>query len=101
MHGSISWYYLADNDDDDDDNDDENDDDYNDDYSCNSFNFQVRTSRFCMKLYDKEHKQDIDVVSSPFHAKISKNNITKLEFKCRNYNFTVRPSFWVLKIKHI
>ena len=43
--------------------------------------------------YDKEHKQDLAVVSSPFHAKISKNNITNLEFKCRNYNFTVRPSF--------
>ena len=43
--------------------------------------------------YDKKHKQDLAVISSPFHAKISKNNITNLEFKCRNYNFTVRPSF--------
>ena len=40
-----------DDDDKNDDDDDENDDDYNDDYSCNSFNFQVRTSRFCIKLY--------------------------------------------------
>ena len=31
-------------DDDDDDNDDK------DDYSCNSVNFKVRTSRFCMEL---------------------------------------------------
>ena len=37
-----------DNDDDDDDNDDNDD---NDDHSCNSVNFHVRTSRFCMRLY--------------------------------------------------
>ena len=47
-----------------------------------------------VKIYhDKEHKQDLAVVSSPFQAKISKNNITTLEFKYRNYNFTVRPHF--------
>ena len=42
---------MDNDDDDDDDNDDDNyvnDDD--DDYSCNSFNFQVRTSIFCMEL---------------------------------------------------
>ena len=37
------------NDDDNDDHDDyDNDDKY--DYSCNSVNFKVKTSRFCMKL---------------------------------------------------
>ena len=65
MCGDLSWKllhilaivvinYCHDDDDDDDDNDDDDDDndgDYNDDYSCNSFNFQVRTSRFCMRLY--------------------------------------------------
>ena len=35
----------------DEDDDNENDDDYNDDYSCNSFNFQVRTSRVCMEVH--------------------------------------------------
>ena len=30
--------------------------------------------------YEKEHKQDLVAVSSQFHAKISKNNITSLEF---------------------
>ena len=38
-----------DNDNDDDDEND-NDDDDNDDYSCNSVNFQVRTSRFCKEV---------------------------------------------------
>ena len=38
-------------DDDDDDNDDDDDDnDDEDHYSCNSVNFQIRTSRFCMRL---------------------------------------------------
>ena len=27
-------------------------------------------------VYDKEHNQDSAAVSSPFHAKISENNIT-------------------------
>ena len=39
------------NDDDDDEGDDDDDD--NDDYSYNSVNFQVRTSRFCMRIYLK------------------------------------------------
>ena len=56
MHGSKSREYILDNDGDDDDNDDDNDDDDNDDndddgdYSCNSVNFQARTSKFCMKV---------------------------------------------------
>ena len=53
MHGSKSRYYLIDNDDDDNDNDDDDDDDDNDDdddYSCNSVNFQARTSRFCVEV---------------------------------------------------
>ena len=54
MHGSWSRYYLLDNDDDDDDDDDYDDDnddnDDNDDYSCNTVNFQVMTSRFCLEL---------------------------------------------------
>ena len=36
-------------DDDDDDDNDVNDDD--DDYSCNSVNFQVRTSRVCKEVH--------------------------------------------------
>ena len=36
-------------DDDNDDNDDEEDD--KDHYSCNSVNFQMRTSKFCMEVY--------------------------------------------------
>ena len=38
---------------DDDDNVDDDDDNYNDDYSYDSFNFQVRISRFCIRLYLK------------------------------------------------
>ena len=38
----------TDNDDGDDNNDDDDIDD-NDNYSCNSVNFQVWTSRFCIK----------------------------------------------------
>ena len=54
MYGSGSREeYLIDDDDydiiDDDDDDDEDKND-NDDFSCNSVNFQVRTSRFCMKV---------------------------------------------------
>ena len=40
--GDLVIKYIID--DDDDDNDDK------DDYSCNSVNFKVRTSRFCMEL---------------------------------------------------
>ena len=36
--------YIIDDDDDDQDNDDKND------YSCNSVNFKVTTSRFCMEM---------------------------------------------------
>ena len=56
MHGSRSRLYLIENDDDDDDDDNDDDDDDNDDiddkddYSCNSVNFKVRTSRFCMDI---------------------------------------------------
>ena len=54
MHGSKSRYYLRDNDDDDNDNDDDDNDnddnDDDDDYSCNSVNFQARTSRFCVEV---------------------------------------------------
>ena len=32
------------------DDDDDHDNDDKDDYSCNSVNFKVRTSRFCMEL---------------------------------------------------
>ena len=49
--GSREEYSIDDDDydiiDDDDDDEDKND---NDDFSCNSVNFQVRTSRFCMKV---------------------------------------------------
>ena len=48
MHLSGSRESLIHNGDDDDKND--NDDDDNDDYSCNSVNFQVRTSRFCKEV---------------------------------------------------
>ena len=53
MYGSGSREeYLIDDDDydiiDDDDHDEDKND--NDDFSCNSVNFQVRTSRFCMKV---------------------------------------------------
>ena len=34
----------------DNDNDDDDDNDDIDDYSCNSVNFKVRTSRFCMEI---------------------------------------------------
>ena len=60
MHGSRSRLYLIENDDDDNDNDsdkdndndDDNDDnDDKDDYSCNSVNFKVSPSRFCMEVY--------------------------------------------------
>ena len=56
MHESGSREYLIhngdyddDNDNDDDDNDVNDDDD--DDYSCNSVNFQVRTSRVCKEVH--------------------------------------------------
>ena len=42
---------AEDGDDDDDDDNDDDDNDGDDDYSYNSVNFQVRTSRFCMRLY--------------------------------------------------
>ena len=51
MHGSRSTWYLqydCDEDHDNDDDDDENDDE--DDYSCNSVNFQARTSRFWIEV---------------------------------------------------
>ena len=38
-------------DDNEDDNNNNNNDNDDDDYSCNSVNFQVRTARFCMRLY--------------------------------------------------
>ena len=52
MHGSRSREFLLDNDDDDDNNDDDDNDDIDDkdDYSCNSVNFKVRTSIFCMYI---------------------------------------------------
>ena len=46
MHGIRAKLYQKENDDDDDDDDNDN----KDDYSCNSVNFQVRTSRFCMEV---------------------------------------------------
>ena len=55
MNETISKKYLIDNDDDDDDDNDNDDDDDNKDdkdhYSCNSVNFQMRTSKFCMEVY--------------------------------------------------
>ena len=52
MHGNRSRKELLDNADDDHDNDDDNDvNDDDDDYSCNSVNFQVRTSRVCMEVH--------------------------------------------------
>ena len=53
------------------------------------------------RTYDKEHIQDLVAVSSPFHAKISKNNITNFEFKFIIYYFTAWPSFWPINIKII
>ena len=54
MYESVSREeYLIDDDDDDDDiidDDDDEDKNDNDDFSFNSVNFQVRTSRFCMKV---------------------------------------------------
>ena len=50
MHGSRSRWYLLDNVDDDYDNHDDDDNDDKEDYSCNSLNFKVRTSTFCMEL---------------------------------------------------
>ena len=53
MYGSGSREeYLIDDDDYDiiDDDEEEEDKNDNDDFSCNSVNFQVRTSRFCMKV---------------------------------------------------
>ena len=56
MQGIRSRWYLIENDDDYDDNDDDDDnvddddDDDNDHYSCNSVNFKVRASRFCMEI---------------------------------------------------
>ena len=44
---SCTPYCYDSDDDDDDDNDDKDDNDY---YSCNSVNFQVRTSRLCMEV---------------------------------------------------
>ena len=56
-HGCRSTLYLQydfdkddDNDDDDNDDDDNDDEDDEDHYSCNSVNFQARTSRFCMEV---------------------------------------------------
>ena len=51
MHGSRSTLYLQyDFDKDDDSKDDDDDNDDEDDYSCNSVNFQARTSRFCIEV---------------------------------------------------
>ena len=51
MYESISREeYLIDDDDDDIIDDDDEDKNDNDDFSCNSVNFQVRTSRFCLKV---------------------------------------------------
>ena len=52
LHSTRSKWYLIENYDDDDNNDDhdDNDIDNKDKYSCNSVNFKVRTSRFCMEL---------------------------------------------------
>ena len=51
MYGSGSREeYLIDDDDYDIIDDDDEDKNDNDDFSCNSVNFQVRTSRFCMKV---------------------------------------------------
>ena len=47
MYGSGSREEYLIDDDDDDYDEDKND---NDNFSCNSVNFQVRTSRFCMKV---------------------------------------------------
>ena len=48
--GSREEYLIDDDDDDDIIDDDDEDKNDNDDFSCNSVNFQVRTSRFCMEI---------------------------------------------------
>ena len=50
MHETIFNEYLINNDDFDNDDDDDDEDD-KDHYSCNSVNFQMRTSKFCMEVY--------------------------------------------------
>ena len=60
------------------------------------YSIRLKTTKFTANIflaYDKEHIQDLVAVSSPFHAKISKNNITNLEFEFIIYYFTARPSF--------
>ena len=64
MHESGSREYLIHNGDDDDEND--NDDDDNDDYSCNSVNFQVRTSRFCKEV---DLDKNFDMIISIWYRK--------------------------------
>ena len=63
MHESGSREYLIHNGDDDDEND-------NDDYSCNSVNFQVRTSRFCKEV---DLDKNFDMIISIWHRKKCKN----------------------------
>ena len=47
---TLYLWYVDDDDNDDDNNNDDNDNDEDNDYTCNSVNFQARTSKFCMEV---------------------------------------------------
>ena len=81
-HGWHLWsvdYY----DEDDNDNDDDNDDD-DDDYSCNSVNFQARTSKFCMELeylkYDVDEDDDNVLGTEALYCYLPNLSGWKVEF---------------------
>ena len=80
MHESGSREYLIHNGDDDGEND--NDDDDNDDYSCNSVNFQVRTSRFCKEV---DLDKNFDMIISIRYRKNVKTYEISIRYR-KTYN---------------
>ena len=68
---TICFIENDDNDNDDDDNDDKDDEDY---YSFNSVNFQVRTSRFCMKVNLHNTSNIILIKTSRFCMEVDLHN---------------------------
>ena len=77
MHESGSREYLIHNGDDDDEND-------NDDYSCNSVNFQVRTSRFCKEV---DLDNNFDILISIWYRKTQKCTIISIRYRKTYNNF--------------
>ena len=59
----------------------------------NCCNFKAGPIRTLKNQHIDGKQTHIVAIPSPFHEKISNNNITSLDFKCRIYYVTARSSF--------